>query len=464
MAGTTESEPGSRDTMDKRDAHPQKGDVDASAALAVPLEPLLRLVEIFWRGKSLIIGGTMACAVAAAIVALVLPETYEASAVLLLQPPPFKLEGDEMAELIPKTLEVQDYEILLKSDGILTQVAPKLRELSTWPEEDLLELEEISAIRERTWIQTRVTEKTAQRVTYSPAIVLRARAGSPEQARDLAQAWADVAVETAAAFYEKGKSGLIDFVQQRHDEARHSLQEVFEQQREVESRWQKEVALERLKEKTQQLSLLEDDYQKTKVDAQTAREEAAELHSQLASEDELVTLWKSPPMTAVFLDESLAKEPGKEGASEKTPGFQEQEVNPTYLHVRALLAEKESELKGLEEKERGQKQAVADSTHDVHRLLEANAQYSFQAKRLDREETAFATTYDMLAIKLEQAKIAESEQEALADIKVVSDAVVPDRKIAPARTVIVLVAALLGFAVACCGVLAREILPKIRAT
>ena len=91
--------------------------------------PPLKIVQALWKGKLLVLGGALVCALVSAAVALVLPETYEATVALLLLPPPYKETGDAMSGLIPKVLEVQDYEVLLRSDGTLMQVVEKVKGL-----------------------------------------------------------------------------------------------------------------------------------------------------------------------------------------------------------------------------------------------------------------------------------------------------------------------------------------------
>src|SRR5690606_29639646 len=126
---------------------------------------------------------------------LAIPPTFEATAGLVLLPSPVKQAGEEMSAMMAKGLLVADYEILLRSDGVLLKAVEEVRKLGTWPEEDLEDLAEISSLRKRMWIQVTITQKTAYGSTHSPVMRLRAQAGTPEQARDLAAAWATVAEE-----------------------------------------------------------------------------------------------------------------------------------------------------------------------------------------------------------------------------------------------------------------------------
>ena len=53
------------------------------------LPSALDMIHALWRSKHTIILGTLACAVVAAAISLVLPKTFESRAILLAMPPPF---------------------------------------------------------------------------------------------------------------------------------------------------------------------------------------------------------------------------------------------------------------------------------------------------------------------------------------------------------------------------------------
>ena len=131
-------------------------------------------------------------------------------------------------------------------------------------------------------------------------------------------------------------------------------------------------------------------------------------------------------------------------------------MNPTYTHVREQVVDAEAKLKGFGEKLNATRQSITQTADEVKALREENAQFSIEKKDIEREAHTFNQSYTMLAGKLEEAKIAETEQGALVDIKIVADAVLPDSKVAPKRTLIVAVATVLGFIAACTGALFRH--------
>lgn len=81
-------------------------------------------------------------------------------------PPPFKESKDELTSMMPKTLGVPDYEIMLHADGVLTQATAKVNhEAKTtkkdiWTQDDLDDLDQVSSLRKRMYVTTDISEKT----------------------------------------------------------------------------------------------------------------------------------------------------------------------------------------------------------------------------------------------------------------------------------------------------------------
>ncbi len=412
----------------------------------------VKILDRLWRGKGLIILGTLVCAVTAAIVSLSMSKTFEASTSLLLFPPPFK-GHDDMSSLMPRTLGVPDYEILLKSDGVLRQAADIVRDAGTWEEEDLASLEKMSKLRKRMRISVEVTEKSAYRITYSPVIVLSARGSTAEQAADLANAWAQVSEDLAKELYLQGKTGLKKFIDERFDANMTELQVAAAEIRDVEIEYNDELQRQRLGEKHARLMGYEKKRTDLLMEIESTKAEIVEVRADFEEEPEYKYLWKSPPMTALFL-QGTSGEPGADPTSKQMQqGYREEIINSTHMNLKHKLLEKERELSGLQEHERQLAASMEELEADLQALREEVATRKYERKMLDMQETPLRASHDLLAGKLEQAKIAESEQENLDDIKIVSRAVVPDKKIRPARTLMVLVALVFGFCCSCAGVL-----------
>ncbi len=429
-----------------------------NGAMLMPVHVTRSLLAL-WAGRYLIVGGTLAAFAAATVVAFLLPKTFESSVPLILLPTPIKQAGDPVSALIPRVLSVTDYEILLTSDGTLKEVADKVRQLGTWPERDLESLDETSQLRRRMYVRVEITEKTAYGVVRSPVMLLKAQARTPEQARDLAQAWAQVAEDLANRLYQKGKTGLKDFVQTRFSDTRQDLLSVRAQIRDLEIEWNDELEHERMAKTHSRLL----DYEEKAIDLamkiEATTTELEELRSRLAEEPEKKVLWKSPPMTAVFLQEQVGADKMDLTPEEtKQPGYRDEVLNETYIYLKHKVTLMESELAGMEKHLRMLLDSMEALEQELQELREETAHRSFERKQLDQEESPLKHSYDLLASKLEQAKVAETEEAEMADIKIVSDAVAPDRKISPQRSLIMAMGVMLGFLLSACCVWTRALL------
>lgn len=416
------------------------------------------LLRILFQGRHLILGGTAISVIVAAVAAFVLPQTFESSASLLLLPPPFK-QATDISSFMPKILSVPDYRILLTSDGVLSQAANKIKAQNKWPEKYLSSLNEISNLRKAMSAEIEITEKTVNGVSYSPVIVLKARADTPECALDLAQAWSDVAQELTASLYQKGKTGMKDFMSGRFDNSKTELIGVHQDLLKIELEWNDELEHARLFKKHERLLLYEEKLIDLRTQIATASKELEDLQNRLSNEPEFKTLWKSPPMESVFLEESQSAGKGKDHKAPK--GYQEEILNQTYIYLKEKVVLKESELAGMHEYESQMVAAMDQLEKEVTTLREESARRGFERKNLELQIAPYKSNFDLLASKLEQVKIAEAEQANITDIKLIGEPVLPDRKIRPLRSLIIAMGAFVGLAASSGAVYLRAMIKVI---
>ncbi len=314
-------------------------------------------------------------------------------------------------------------------------------------------------------IEIEITEKTAYGVSHSPVILLKAQAGTPEQARDLAQAWAEVSEEMAEDLYRKGKTGLRDFIGERYGSARDELTEVNAMVRDIEIEWNDELEKARMQNKHARLLAYEEKLTDLRMQIAASKAELAKIEQNFSSEPEKKVLWKSPPTTALFLRDSeagLTPPSGAGGESGEQEGYRDEVLNPTYTYLKEKMYLKDTELQSMLEHEAQLVAQMSGLEEELQALREEAANRNFERKQVMLQETALAHSHELLAQKLEQAKIAESEQENLNDIKIVANAVLPDKKMWPPRTLIVLAASIVGVLCATVAVFLRAALDSLQ--
>lgn len=91
-------------------------------------------------------------------------------------------------------------------------------------------------------------------------------------------------------------------------------------------------------------------------------------------------------------------------------------------------------------------ESMADLRNFIDKQRADVAMKSFERSMLSHKVTPVEESYNLVAARLEQAKIAESHQDNMPDIKLVADAVLPDKKLKPMRSLIVLTAMMMSFA------------------
>jgi uncharacterized protein involved in exopolysaccharide biosynthesis len=416
--------------------------------------------------KKLLICGTAVCMLAAVIVSLIMPETYESRATLLLMPAPFREAKDKENQqigLFPKVLGVKDYSVLLKSDGVLMKTVELLRTQGRISEKDANRLSRISRLRRSTEVATTVVEKTAYSSVLSPAIMLSVTGRTPELARDLAQAWAEVSVQEATSFYKKGKGAQTEFLTQRLQSAQGELDGVLKEL-EVSERSSTSTSGElRINDMTTLLTKLEGQKVDTVAQLQSTGKEAEELRAQLAKLDEKTIVFNSPPMEALFLEGVLGKEGEIPKPEEgKAPGYQTEVLNPVYTATANQLVEAEKALKGLQDKVASLEKSITELQSQIQEELKKYAAFRREHMFLLGKFDVYKAIYAELGTRLEQAKIAEMEQESLSDIKIAADAVLPDTKSAPNRTAIVFLASVVGLFVSTVAAIYRTMFGKMK--
>ncbi len=164
------------------------------------------LLEFFWRRKVLILVGTVLCGLAALLVSLSTPPAYEASTLLIVQPPTVA------GAVEPAPLGVDAYRLLLESDFLINQTLARLVRENVVPGRTQLES-----------IRGMLTVDTYRDRRDVPLIELRARADSANKASAAANVWAQVAVDHFATLSRQRHQGAEDVLQAQYPIIRDKL-------------------------------------------------------------------------------------------------------------------------------------------------------------------------------------------------------------------------------------------------
>jgi len=399
------------------------------------------------RALGAVLVGVIAAALAAAYSAT-LPNLYSARCALLVAPPTIKPEqpgrtnppqtpASELTYLMAKPLSVADYEVLLVSDEIVEKLRGKLKTLKA--ESGDKEAKGFEAVRRAMAVKTRILARTSSYVQYQPIIELVYTSTSPARAAEMVNAWAALGVELAAQLSEQGEHGSAEFMALQLETVTEKLEAKEEELEAVRGQWDVETRKERLLAMNTFLS--EYEYEGIKIDGEIADTQAQleKVHEDLAGIPEKFALRKAPPDDAYWLME------GTEVPADSSKVLVSETVNELYLNLRELEVTLQSTLAGLEKKRDVAQQQVENYKGEIATLEKSQAETLRRQTALEREVETYGLQFIRVVQNYEAATLAEAETQP--DLKVAYTAAVPQEKVGPHRSLIVLAAGFIGLLV-----------------
>ena len=393
-----------------------------------------------------ILFGVLAGALAA-LYTLTLDNEYSAESGLLLAPPPLSEAvrrtqqgaadnpAAQLGFLMGRSLSVPGYEILLRNGETVQRLRDKLDAL--YAERGDNTEARLEDVRESMAMRTTILKQTANDVEYLPLMTLAYRANDPEIAAAMANEWSTLAVALSKEVGTKGKTGSLEFLQARFEDVNAELQENEQAIQEHETKWDIESLLLRLQMKQKLVTEYELDQVRLNTDIESRQAELTEVEKDLESTSEKTTLRKAPSDEAYWLMEAARK-----GSPDSSDVLETEVVNDLYVTLRETKSTLQSAVSGLIKKREAAAGALAELKPEVDELQRDLAEQKRVRTQLTRRAEILQAQYTRIAENLEAARVAEAEMEP--DLKIAFQAVPPETKVGPHRSVTVLVAAFLG--------------------
>ena len=398
----------------------------------------VRLVLVNWYK---VVAGMLICGIFGAIFAFRMPRSYEATAMLLVYPPFFK-EADvsarartdeeaklDLDEMMPRTFPVDTYKVIAKSKEIVKAIIDRLglQDVTVEGLSDKLEVELVK-------VGTRGT-------SYSQTILFHARSSEPQQAKQVADEWANLFKAKVDKLAQDGMKDTAGLIGEMWINTKGDLENAEDELEKFTKESNLDLMKARKKSKEELLTSLETDLNNTQIDIATARGELVALRTELGKEEKIEKLFKAPPDAAIWV---LEKTPGgdEEGTVDPKDGFLTEEYNPSYTPARDQEILTQSELQGLEGKREKLVSAIQDLNAEIEGLQKDIAEKETEFARLTRNVTTVQSTYELVAAKHEKGKIALSS--VASDIQIAAEAVEPENPVGTRRLFIVGAAALIG--------------------
>jgi len=390
--------------------------------------------------------GALAGAIAA-LYTLTLDNEYSAESGLLLAPTPLTEAvrrpqqgpadnpATQIGYLMGRPLSVPGYEVLLRNSETVYQLRDKLETL--YVERGKKTNARLEDVREAMTLRTTIMKQTAYDVEYLPLMTLAYRANDPEIAAAMANEWSNLAVALSKEVSAKGKTGSVEFLQGRFAELNAELQDVEQAIQEHETQWDIESLMLRLQAKQQLVTEYELDQVRLDTEIESQQAELAEVEKDLESTGEKTTLRKAPSDEAYWLMEAAGKR-----NPDSSDVLESEVINELYVTLREKRSTLHSVVSGLIKKREVMAAALDGLRTEVEELQRNLAEQKRVRAELERRAEVFKEQYTRIAENLEAARVAEAEMES--DLKIAFQAVPPETKVGPHRSVTVLVAAFLG--------------------
>lgn len=408
---------------------------------------LVEYITIIKKQKRIILIGTLLCTLAGAIYSLVAKPVFEAKAVLISISPRVQKIGTEATSWALTMLSLKD---LLESKDLLDVVRHKLG----W--QSKIKLHELAKMVEA---ELSIEEDTNIRKTYSPHIILHAKANTPQDAAKLANTWAEEFIRRYNLLTLGVSSSTHQLIVEQYMLVKTELE-------------QAEKKLARLRN---ELPYLKMNLERKVRDLIGYFPKKIESGSYLTSE-ELIKWLRAPEIRrdqSISAGGTVTLTPGTETKvvvettpssvgvleSDKLLGYEGQlsdiEIQIAFLETQAKQKDDKnisSKLSELRIKREQLQNKVKQLKKEILQLQQTIANREEELAAVEREVAVLSSKFITLGkrkeeVDLEQATIAQalkSEKPESEDIKIAAYAVPPDKKISPKRTLITLSSAGIG--------------------
>jgi succinoglycan biosynthesis transport protein ExoP len=384
-------------------------------------------IEVVFRYWKWILGLAFVAAVVAFVISLLMPRTYEASAVVLVTQPRYQMQFDPRIDTQEGTPAYKAFPTLATSDSVLQSVV-----------ENYVPSKESGIDR---WTLSTLQGMVEATSEGDPSlVVLKVTSQSPKDAAAIANVWADWLVKRGTELYGQGEAD-VTFFEAQVQQAKELLDQADAALIEFEARNQTSIVSTRLDSSRQsQADYLADQRAITYLiqDIQGLRAQLAELPS-----DQSASLADS--LTALFL---------------QIKAFNTEAATPVQLQVQSgadlssrSLSEQMTFLDDLvltlQAKSTESDSRLAELEPEILALQQQLQEINVESDLLNRTRDLARDTYTTLARKLDEARIAAQEDNGM--LQIGSYAFEPEKPIGPRKLITTTIAGFLGLVVGVFG-------------
>ncbi|RMF47781.1 MAG: hypothetical protein D6755_04665 [Anaerolineae bacterium] len=389
-----------------------------------------QVIRTLLRYRGWIVALTLGAAVVALVVSLLLPPTYEATALAVMTPTQYKLQFDPRIETVinPVDMQIDVYTGLATSDDVVQKLFASLTPLPQGVE-NIADLQDALTVTGKNGLLT-----------------FTVKARSPEDASRVANAWVQIFVTQANRVYGTNDEEQLAFFQAQFSDAGKKLQAAEDALTEFVAQDKTSILQNRL----DSLNNTQRNYLSTQNALLVARQDVESLLQKLESQTNTSTTEFSDQMSAFFLELRVFNGQGNypvqlqlsDPASFSSLPLSEQKrtLRTVLTIIDRRMQDLDTELQALEPQ-----------------ILEMQAelkQAQLERDRLERELSLARDTYTALAHKVDETRIVTND--SVGQVRIASQALTPLKPVAPRKLLNTVLAGVVGAMLAIGGAFAVE--------
>jgi len=259
------------------------------------------------------------------------------------------------------------------------------------------------------------------------AVQLEVTDTNPQEARDIANTWAQQFVEYSKDLLLKEVNGNEDSEMTQFEVSKKNLLAAEKKVNDFKKGYKQDLMSAELTMKKNMLIDYEKELVGMGVELQTKEYTLLELKKQIAVQKEFIIVSKS--ITDDSLWQASTKVDGLSGLDKK--GLRSELINPIYQDLESRILNGEVELNTLKAREEYLNKAIGSLTEDINQLDGDINQKDFDLSGLTSQVDILKKSYDDQSSKIEDARIAKAGE--FGELRIVSPANIPSHPVGQGR-------------------------------
>ncbi|MBA2123903.1 hypothetical protein B9J78_03050 [bacterium Unc6] len=393
-------------------------------------------IEVLIKRKKIILSVFFIFIITTAIVSLYLPKVYQSTTSIMITPSRVQallspadasldIEGRTSAGVtLQPAISLSTHKTLLRASPVLEKVIDKLR-LTDKLGQPLI-------------FDDLIKRLNVKEITGTNILQLEAKDNDSKMAREITNAWAQEYIKYSGELISGTVKGAGDFVTEQFEIVLESLTRAEEKIKEFKNKYRLDLMQAELSIKKEKLKREKEELINSGIALKTKEDSLKELKKGIEGEEKFVIISKA------ITDDALWQKIDKEGRlgnlAEKK--LMSENINPLYQDLKTRIVNIQIELNTLEARLGHLDKSVELTAKEIDELGRVIHQKEFELTQLTRQAEIYKRTYENLAVRIEEVRIAKAME--LGEVKIVSPATEPKRPIYPRKMLNVSISGVLG--------------------